>query len=132
MTSRLSSLQAFPKPLISRRYFHKFPATCAENYQSASAKLFADAEQEETEETRIPTGQTSISKIPQLQSQNENWTGEESLQDAVLRMLIDKYKPMRLGPIRTADTKLREAPPKVHTETYVVERSAQTWQEIAN
>ncbi|OJA15529.1 hypothetical protein AZE42_07295 [Rhizopogon vesiculosus] len=132
MTSRLSSLQAFPKPLISGRYFHNFPATCAENYQSASAKLFADAEQEEAEEARTPPGKPSLSKIPQLQSQNENWTGEESLQDAVLRMLVDKYKPMRLGPIRTADMKLREAPPKVHTDTYVVERSAQTWQEIVN
>lgn len=47
-------------------------------------------------------------------------------------MLVDKYKPMRSGPIRTADVKLKEAPPKVHTDAYVVERPAQAWQELAN
>jgi hypothetical protein len=47
-------------------------------------------------------------------------------------MLVDKYKPMRSGPIRTADMKLKEAPPKVHTDAYVVERPAQAWQELAN
>jgi DnaJ family protein C protein 28 len=135
MTSRLSSLlQASPKPLISGRYSHNFPGTCAENHQCASAKLFADAEQEEAE-ARNSTGKPSISQIPQLQSQDENWTGDESIRDAVLRMLVDKYKPMRAGPLKTAETKLREAPPKVYTEAYrvdSVERSAQTWQEIAN
>jgi DnaJ family protein C protein 28 len=133
MTGRLSSLLASPKPLISGRYSHNFPGTCAENHQCASAKLFADAEQEEAE-ARNSTGKPSISQIPQLQSQDENWTGDESIRDAVLRMLVDKYKPMR-GPLRTAETKLREAPPKVYTEAYridSVERSAQTWQEIAN
>jgi len=130
MTSRLSGiLRAYTstKPLITRRCFH---AARAQNNQRASAKLFADAEQEEAEQARNPTPSTS--KIPQLQSQDENWTGDESLQDAVLRMLVDKYKPMRTGFVRTADTKLREAPPKVHAETYVVERSAEAWQEIAN
>lgn len=131
MTNRLSGiLQASTEPLISRRYFNNFHPTRTEDNQCANAKLFADAEQEEAEESR--NSKQSISKIPQLQSQDENWMGEESLQDAVLRMLVDKYKPMRTGLIRTADTKLREAPPKVHTEAYVVERSAQTWQEIAN
>ncbi|KAG2757554.1 hypothetical protein P692DRAFT_20712154 [Suillus brevipes Sb2] len=128
MTSRLSSfLQASHR---TRRCFHSFPVTCTDNYQRASKKLFADAEREETEEAQSP--KPSISNVPQLQSQDENWTGEESIQDAVLRMLVDKYKPMRSGPIRTADVKLREAPPKVHTNAYVVERPAKAWQELAN
>ncbi|KAG1755395.1 hypothetical protein EDB19DRAFT_1867592 [Suillus lakei] len=128
MTSRLSSLLQASHQL--RRCFHSFPATYAQNHQRASEKLFADAEQEEAEEARNPT--PSISNIPQLQSQDDNWTGEESIQDAVLRMLVDKYKPMRTGSIRTADVKLREAPPKVHTEAFVAEQSAQAWQELAN
>jgi len=133
MASRSSILRlASPNPLILRKCFNNFPPACAENYQSASAKLFADAEQEEAEEARNPNDKLSISKIPQLQSRDENWTGEESMRDAVLRMLVNKYKPMRTGPIRTADTKLREAPPKVHTEPWVMERSVQTWQRIAN
>ncbi|KAI0796255.1 hypothetical protein BC629DRAFT_1698197 [Irpex lacteus] len=44
---------------------------------------------------------------------HENWTGEESMQDAVLRMLVDKYKPLRTGTIRTADDKLKKAPPRL-------------------
>jgi len=35
------------------------------------------------------------------------------MQDAVLRMLVDKYKPLRTGAIRGADEKLRRAPPRV-------------------
>ncbi|KAG2152527.1 hypothetical protein BD769DRAFT_1624085 [Suillus cothurnatus] len=97
---------------------------------SPTKKLFADAEREEAEEAQRP--KPSTSNIPQLQNQDENWTGEEAIQDTVLRMLVDKYKPMRSGPIRTADVRLKEAPPKVHTDAYVVERSAQAWQELAN
>lgn len=118
MTTRLSSLLQASHRI--RKCFHSFPATCAENYQRASEKLFADAEREEAEEAQRP--KPSTSNIPQLQNQDENWTGEEAIQDTVLRMLVDKYKPMRSGPIRTADVKLKEAPPKVHTDAYVVER----------
>lgn len=35
------------------------------------------------------------------------------MQDAVLRMLVDKYRPLRSGSIRSADEKLRRAPPTV-------------------
>ena len=51
-----------------------------------------------------------------LQSKDENWTGDEPVEHAVLRMLVDKYKPMRSGPIRTAEEKLRQAPPPVRTQ----------------
>jgi DnaJ family protein C protein 28 len=46
-----------------------------------------------------------------LEDQHHNWTGDEPIQHAVLRMLVDKYKPLRGGVIRTAEEKLRDAPP---------------------
>ncbi|EPQ58913.1 hypothetical protein GLOTRDRAFT_69931 [Gloeophyllum trabeum ATCC 11539] len=76
---------------------------------SASAKLFADAVREEAEEVDALARRA---RNPLLEK-HENWTGEESMQDAVLRMLVDKYKPLRSGPIQTADEKLKRAPPKV-------------------
>ncbi|TFY53963.1 hypothetical protein EVJ58_g9146 [Rhodofomes roseus] len=78
----------------------------------ASSKLLEDAAREEAEEARRPM---RPSRAQILEDQNQNWTGDESVQDAVLRMLVDKYKPLRSGPIRTAEEKLRAAPPKVST-----------------
>lgn len=83
--------------------------------QSGSAKLFADAEREESEAAAAPQSQRGASRIPFLEQQHENWTGEESMQDAVLRMLVDKYKPLRSGTIQTAEQKIKQAPPKVST-----------------
>jgi hypothetical protein len=77
--------------------------------QSASAKLFADAAREEAERASAPRQPT---QIPHLENQHKNWDGEESIQDAVLRMLVDKYKPLRHGTIQTADQKLKMSPPK--------------------
>ncbi|KAH9927274.1 uncharacterized protein B0H18DRAFT_1003826 [Fomitopsis serialis] len=76
----------------------------------ASDKLLEDAAREEAEETRRPA---RPSRAQILEDQNQNWTGDESVQDAVLRMLVDKYKPLRSGSIQTAEEKLRAAPPKV-------------------
>lgn len=45
------------------------------------------------------------------------------MQDAVLRMLVDKYKPLRSGPIRSADEKLKNAPPQIRTFTDINEHS---------
>lgn len=39
------------------------------------------------------------------------------MEDAVLRMLVDKYKPLRGGTIRTAEEKLKHTPPSVRQET---------------
>lgn len=75
----------------------------------ASAKLFQDAAKEEAEEQ--PRAKSNV--LTQLENQSQNWSGDEPIQDAVLRMLMDKYKPLRSGPIRTADEKLKDAPPKV-------------------
>ncbi|GJE87408.1 DUF1992 domain-containing protein [Phanerochaete sordida] len=77
---------------------------------SASAKLFADAADEDAE---LAEQAARARKLEARQAQHANWTGEESMQDAVLRMLVDKYKPLRSGPIRTADEKLKKAPPQV-------------------
>ena len=75
----------------------------------ASSKLFADAEREEGTPTR-PT------VLPRTAPKHTNWTGEESIEDAVLRMLIDKYKPLRTGTVQTAEEKIRRAPPMVVAE----------------
>lgn len=73
-------------------------------------KLFQDAANEEAEEAEQAA---RASRLNALETKHENWTGEESMQYAVLRMLVDKYKPLRSGPIRTADEKLKKAPPRV-------------------
>ncbi|CAE7199587.1 unnamed protein product [Rhizoctonia solani] len=85
------------------------------NHRSSSAKLFADAEKEESEyESRSKPSQADIIIIQQTQ---ENWDGEERIQDTVLRMLIDKYQPLRTGQIRTADEKLKENIPQILIKT---------------
>ena len=38
------------------------------------------------------------------------------MEHAVLRMLVDKYKPLRGGPVKSADEKLKKAPPQVRTQ----------------
>lgn len=75
----------------------------------ASCKLFADAEAEEA------AGQPTPSRASQLLNQQteENWDGDERIEDTVLRMLVDKYKPLRTNAIRSADEKLKDAPPSV-------------------
>jgi DnaJ family protein C protein 28 len=65
----------------------------------ASSQLFEDAAKEEAETAEHPP------KGPQVQ-EYRNWTGDEEIQDTVLRMLVDKYKPLRTGTIRTAEEKL--------------------------
>ena len=42
-----------------------------------------------------------------------NWDGDEPVADAVLRMLVDKYKPLRSGNIITADEKLSKSAPSI-------------------
>ncbi len=78
----------------------------------ASSKLFADAEHEErTDRARAaPPRNTTLIRAA---SEQPNWTGDESVEDAVLRMLVDKYKPLRTGTIRPAEEKMRHAPPQV-------------------
>ena len=72
----------------------------------ASSKLFADAEQEERQE--VTPARTALSGTT---LDPPNWTGDERVEDAVLRMLVDKYKPLRSGTIQTAEDKMHRAPP---------------------
>ena len=76
----------------------------------ASSKLFADAEQERPRTNVTPT-QTGIHQG--TTSEHPNWTGDESIEDAVLRMLVDKYKPLRTGTIRTSEEKMHRMPPQI-------------------
>lgn len=72
--------------------------------------MFQDAANEEAGEVEQAA---RSNRLNALETKHENWTGEESMQDAVLRMLVDKYKPLRTGAIRTADEKLKKAPPSL-------------------
>ena len=77
---------------------------------SASAKLFADAAREESEDNP-----PSRAKVTVLETKYENWTGDESIQDAVLRMLMDKYKPLRTGSVQSAEERFKRNPPSIHS-----------------
>ncbi|KAJ7714088.1 hypothetical protein B0H16DRAFT_1619557 [Mycena metata] len=72
-----------------------------------SAKLFADAAREEEE------SDSAVPRRIHQQLEEPNWTGDERIEDTVLRMLVDKYKPLRTGTIQTAEQKLRKSPPRV-------------------
>ncbi|RPD66800.1 hypothetical protein L226DRAFT_529206 [Lentinus tigrinus ALCF2SS1-7] len=96
-----------------RRYTQDSSSRPVEPDHTASSKLFEDAAREEDEEAEAAHKSSVISMLEQ---QNENWTGDEPMEHAVLRMLVDKYKPLRGGPVRSADEKLRRAPPKVRTQ----------------
>lgn len=100
---------------------------------SGSAKLFADAEVEEANE-RANESQRS-SRLSFLENQHANWDGEERMEDAVLRMLVDKYKPLRGGTIRTAEETLKRAPPPVHADVVksnVTSVPTSNWKSMAN
>ncbi|TBU46402.1 hypothetical protein BD309DRAFT_888646 [Dichomitus squalens] len=117
--SRLSSLRPrIPSSsLLCRRKLRRYgqnPSTpLAEPDRTASAKLFEDAAREEAAEEEALRKSSLVQRI---ESQHEIWTGDEPMEHAVLRMLVDKYKPLRGGPIRTADDKLKKAPPQVRTQ----------------
>jgi DnaJ family protein C protein 28 len=86
--------------------------------KTASAKLFEDASNpaELAEERRLAARREHLEQVMGVgRQQGGNWTGDESLQDAVLRMLVDKYKPLRdaAGGIKSADEKLKAKPPSV-------------------
>ncbi|KAF8520807.1 hypothetical protein BU17DRAFT_75584 [Hysterangium stoloniferum] len=73
----------------------------------ASAKLWVDAEAEETQdETPTPKSMSYRDKAANIAQSYPNWAGDESTPDAVLRMLVDKYKPLR-GEVKTADEKIK-------------------------
>jgi len=101
------------------RVFHRsFSENASSNPDHrASSKLFEDAAREEASDNATPGRPSRIT----LLEQEENWTGDESVRDAVLRMLVDKYKPLRGGPIRTAEEKLKATPPTVRAPDHAVQ-----------
>lgn len=96
-----------PSRLYARQYSN---STKLNSDHRASSKLFEDAAKEESAEQ---DAQRRTSQVDALYSKHHNWDGDESIQDAVLRMLVDKYKPLRTGSIRTADDKLKQTPPEI-------------------
>lgn len=98
----ISRLRHPPLPCLlqSTPYFGQ---TRLSSNKSSSSKLFADAEAEEKD--AAPKKSSS-----REQPEYENWTGDENIRDAVLRMLVDKYKPLRTGTVRTAEEKIRSMP----------------------
>ncbi|KAG6831979.1 hypothetical protein H0H87_003123 [Tephrocybe sp. NHM501043] len=104
-------------------FLRKSPAPCYplshQAHTSASDKLFADAAREEAEES---AQRRQSSRITALENEHENWDGDERMEDAVLRMLVDKYKPLRTGTIQSADEKLKSSPPGVRPRSQVTVR----------
>jgi len=100
--------------------YYTSKASSANSAHSSSAKLFADAQREEAESEKHVGETSKSSQLPFLERQHENWTGDESIQDSVLRMLVDKYKPLRTGSIQSADQKLKRAPPPVSLTNPIV------------
>lgn len=101
---RLLQLARRPNPHSYIRYYSQGSTSTD---KSTSAKLFADAAEEERSHTSTPLSRTQ--ELAALHaSKQRNWDGDEATEDAVLRMLVDKYKPLRTGNLRTADEKLKE------------------------
>jgi len=80
---------------------------------AASAKLFEDAKREEREEKQVTKRRQQTTNALLTRQADRNWDGGEPIADAVLRMLVDKYKPLRSGTILSADEKLSKAAPTV-------------------
>ena len=93
----------YPRSILFHRGFVLKYST-----KSASDKLFDDAAREEAE-----AASCSTSSSTRVVEQHENWDGDERIQDTVLRMLVDKYKPLRSGSIQSAEQKLNLSPPQL-------------------
>ncbi|KIM76339.1 hypothetical protein PILCRDRAFT_77840 [Piloderma croceum F 1598] len=100
--------------LCSRSFSHSLPSL-NDGGPTGSGKLFADAVLEEAEDHA--NNNASKSHLQFLENQHVNWDGEERMEDAVLRMLVDKYKPLRGGTIRTAEEKLKQTSLSVRLDT---------------
>ena len=104
-------LPCFYYPLSSScRVLRQYSQEAHQPDHRASARLFQDAQNEEAE---LAEQAARAQRLAAHLNKEEHWTGDERMEDAVLRMLVDKYKPLRNGPIRTAEEKLRQAPPRV-------------------
>ena len=95
--------------LLPTRTVRSIPRNATRRYQSASQKLFEDAAKEEDDDELKRTKE----RLEQRLLQDTNWTGEEKPQDTILRMLVDKHKPLRTGIMQSADEKIKANPPNV-------------------
>lgn len=86
--------------------------------RTASAKLFEDAVDEERRGAASSSSSQVVSRITE-----KNWDGDESMEDAVLRMLVDKYKPLRSGTVISADERLKDEARKITNFPGGVERA---------
>ncbi|KAG8916447.1 hypothetical protein FRC00_000125, partial [Tulasnella sp. 408] len=102
----IRSLQLARRPNF-HSYIRYYSQGSTSTDKSASAKLFADAAEEERSDTSTPLSRTQ-ERAALHASKQRNWDGDEATEDAVLRMLVDKYKPLRTGNLKTADEKLKE------------------------
>ncbi|KAH8118787.1 hypothetical protein DFH11DRAFT_1850319 [Phellopilus nigrolimitatus] len=80
---------------------------------SASTQLLADAAREQADEAAQAAAAARALARAEAAAGEANWSGEEPLRAAVLRMLADAHKPLRGPAVRSADEKLRGAPPAV-------------------
>lgn len=86
------------RAIVATRRWARLQSSSAESSTSASAKLFADAIEEESR---------AIDRDHLRHTQGRIWDGDEAVPDAVLRMLVDANKPMRTGQIKSADEKIK-------------------------
>ena len=113
------ALRLYRPPSHSLCTLNYAPRIFLRENKTASAKLFetASSPAELAEERRLAARREHLEQVMGVgRQQGQNWTGDENLQDAVLRMLVDKYKPMRdiTGGIKTGDEKLKANPPLIN------------------
>ncbi|KAL0951975.1 hypothetical protein HGRIS_008628 [Hohenbuehelia grisea] len=113
----MSLLQIPHRPCAMRKaYLHNYLVLTQQRWTSsqiASDKLYVDASREEESEESATKKSACLAYL-EAQSQHENWTGDEPIEHAILRMLIDKHRPLRTGTgVQSADQKLKRAPPTV-------------------
>lgn len=110
------SLLAYPLRLSTLIHLTSTPLSWASRNHNVdhrpSSKLFADVEHEQRVD-RVEAAPPRAVNLQAMVSEHPNWEGDESIEDAVLRMLVDKYKPLRTGTIHTAEEKIRRSPPQV-------------------
>jgi DnaJ family protein C protein 28 len=116
-----SSTKIASDPPPSSASTQEAPSTSTPADHSASAKLFADAAREEVQTPTSTRRQPAVLPRGAFAGPDAPWTGEESMQDAVLRMLVDKYRPLR-GEFVSADERIRRAPPTVASTPVPVDK----------
>ena len=110
LTSVLTHTRSLPLP----RVLSLSSSLRRQNHDNrASAKLFEDAKREEQEEKQAIERRQQTTNALLTRQAGRNWDGDEPIADAVLRMLVDKYKPLRSGTVLSADEKLSKDAPNV-------------------